>query len=316
VAANTEARRQRRRRSEVKGFAARTLALPLFLLIFSLRNAAAEEQLPKAVSPVSIQASSIPQVLASHVHAIFQARCTECHGADLARPKGKFGYVLDLARVAANPKMVVPGVPAQSELYQTVLHDEMPPPKSKRPPLTVAEKEIVKSWIGAGAPATLPDENSTMTAPPLTLRRRVLRDLGQFHPPSTHFPIALLIVALPAEFLWNLTRKDSWKTTVRFCVTLGAVTAVITATLGWCDAPFSTYAGASASVLLWHRWFGTGTAIWAVLAAALLEFSNRRGNPQRLSCYFRLTLVIGAVLVSVAGYLGASLIYGLNHFSW
>jgi uncharacterized membrane protein len=98
-------------------------------------------------------------------------------------------------------------------------------------------------------------------------------------------------------------------------VTLGAVTAVITAILGWCDAPFSTYAGASASVLSWHRWFGTGTAVWAALAATLGEFSSRRDNP-RLTGYFRLTLVIGAILVSIAGYLGASLIYGLNHFSW
>ena len=299
----------------MRGLAARALALPLVLLTFSLRDAGAEEQSPKAVSPVSIQAWSTPQVLAGHVHVILQARCTQCHGADLLRPKGKFGYVLDLARVAANPKMIVPGNPAKSELYQMVTHNEMPPPKANLPPLTTEEKDIVRSWIEAGAPASLPDENSTTTAP-LTLGRRILRDIGQFHPSSTHFPIALLIVALPAEFLWKLTRQNFWKATVRFCVTLGAVAAVITATLGWCDAPFSTYAGASASVLLWHRWFGTGTAIWAILAASLSEFSNQRGNPHRLSCCFRLTLVIGAVLVSVAGYLGASLFYGLNHFSW
>lgn len=291
------------------------LALPLFFLTLGLGNAEAEEQIPGASSTVSIQAASTPQVLASHVHAIFQARCVECHGADLLRPKGKFGYVLDLARVAANPKMVVPGMPAQSELYQTVFHDEMPPPKSNRPPLTSEEKEIVKSWIEVGAPAPLPDKSPTVV-PPLTLGRRIVRDLGQFHPPSAHFPIALLIVALPAEFLWQLTRKDNWKATVRFCVTLGALAAVITATLGWCDAPFSSYGGASASVLLWHRWFGTATAVWAVWVAALAEFSNRRGNPPRLCCWFRLTLVLGVVLVSVAGYLGASLIYGLNHFSW
>ena len=297
------------------GLAAKALALPLFFLAFSMRDAGAEEQPPEAVSPESIQASSTPQVLAGHVHAIFQARCTECHGADLLRPKGKFGYVLDLARVAANPKMIVAGMPAQSELYQMVLHNEMPPPKSKRPPLTRGEKDIVKSWIEAGAPANLPEENTT-TAPPLTLSRRILRDIGQFHPPSTHFPIALLIVALPAEFLWILVRKDSWKATARFCVMLGAVAAMITAILGWCDAPFSTYAGVSASVLRWHRWFGTATAVWAVLVAMLSESSNRRENPHRLCCCFHLTLVIGAILVSIAGYLGASLIYGLNHFSW
>jgi uncharacterized membrane protein len=299
----------------VTGFAARTLALFLFFLALGTWDTKAEEPSLKGASTTSIQATSTPQVLASHVYAIFQARCAECHGADLLRPKGKFGYILDLARLAANPKMIVPGMPTQSELYETVFHNEMPPPKSNRPPVTSEEKEIIKSWIVAGAPAPLPTQNTTI-APPLTLGRRILRDIGQFHPPSAHFPIALLIVALPAEFLWQLTRKDNWKATVRFCVTLGALAAVITATLGWCDAPFSSYAGASASVLSWHRWFGTATAVWAVLVATLAAFSNRRGNPPHLCRWFRLTLVLGVVLVSVAGYLGASLIYGLNHFSW
>jgi uncharacterized membrane protein len=293
----------------VRGLAAKALALPLILLAFVMRDAGAEEP-----SPQTVATSPIP-ALTSQVHAIFQARCTQCHGADLARPKAKFGYVLDLARVAANPRMVAPGNPAKSELYQTVFHNEMPPAKENLPPLTVEEKEIVKAWIEVGAPPG-PPVVSPPDHPPLTVGQRFIRALGQFHPPSTHFPIALLLVALPAEFLWKLTGKDSWKATVRFCVTLGAVAAVTTATLGWCDAPFTTYTGTSASVLLWHRWFGTGTAIWAVLVATLSEFSNRRGNPHRLCRCFRLTLVIGAVLVSVAGYLGASLIYGLNHFSW
>ncbi len=276
------------------------MGLSLVLLVGNVRAASAHES---------------SQMLGDRVHAILQAHCVDCHGADLERPKGKFGYILDLARVAANPKMIVPGDPAKSELYQTVFHNEMPPPESKRPPLTPQEKEVIKTWIEYGALPGSPDTNSP-NRQPLTLPRRILRDVGQFHPPSAHFPIALLLVAVPAELMWMMTRNDSWKAITRFCVTLGAATAVITAILGWCDAPFSTYAGASASVLLWHRWIGTATAIWAVLAATFLEFSNRRGNPPRLSRYFRLTLVTGAALVSVAGYLGASLIYGLNHFSW
>ena len=253
--------------------------------------------------------------LATQVHTIFQAKCIECHGPDLARPKGKFGYVLDLARVAANPKMIVPGKPLQSELYQMVSRNEMPDPKGSARPLTPAEKDILKSWIEAGAPADVSPE-SVSAARPLTLGRRIVRDLGQFHPASTHFPIALLIVALPAELMWMLTRKDSWKDTVRFCVMLGAAGAVVAATLGWCDAAFSQYGGASAQILTWHRWFGTATAVWAVLTAALSELARRTRNPDRWRSRFRLTLLIGAVLVSVAGYLGASLLYGLHHFIW
>ena len=256
-----------------------------------------------------------PPSLATQVHAIFQVKCVECHASDLPRPKGKFGYVLDLARVAANPKMIAPGKPAQSELCQMLVHDEMPDPKGHSPPLTRTEKDIVKCWIEAGAPANVSQINPN-AAPRLTLRQRIIRCLGQFHPLTTHFPIALLIVALPAELMWMLTHKDSWKETVRFCVMLGATAAVVAATLGWCDAAFSNFRGTSAQILGWHRWFGTATAVWAVLVAALLQFADRSGSPLRVRGYFRLTLVIGVILVSVAGYVGASLFYGLRHFTW
>lgn len=259
------------------------------------------------LAPLAHGAEDQPPSLATQVHAIFQAKCVECHAPDLAKPKGKFGYVLDLARVAANPKMIVPGKPMQSELYQMVLHNEMPDPKGSSPPLTIAEKDTVKSWIEAGAPAdTSP---ASPPPPPLTFGQRVLRDLGQFHPPSTHFPIALLIAALPAELMFLLTKKDSWKETVRFCVLLGAASAVVTASLGWCEAAVSHFSGMSANVLTWHRWWGTATAVWAVFVAALAQRSHSRS-------LFRLTLLIGIIFVSIAGYLGASLIYGLNHFTW
>jgi uncharacterized membrane protein/mono/diheme cytochrome c family protein len=273
------------------------------------------------IGPSSSAEGQLPS-LATQVHAIFQAKCVECHAADLAHPKGKFGYVLDLPRVVANPKMIVPGNPAKSELYQMVWDNEMPDPKGDSPPLTAEEKAIVKAWIETGASITLGTGTADVSTagsnavPPLTLSRRILRDTGQFHPPSTHFPIALLIVALPAELMWTLTRKDSWKATVRFCVTLGAAAAVFTATLGWCDAAVSHYRGSTAEILAWHRWLGTATAVWAVLTAMLSEFANRRGNPDRLCLFVRLTLLLGIVLVSAAGYLGASLIYGLHHFTW
>jgi uncharacterized membrane protein/mono/diheme cytochrome c family protein len=296
----------------VSRIAGKALILPLILLAVSAQGV--NKELPNALSLAS-QPAFNSQALAGQVHAIFAMKCVECHGADIERPKGKFGYVLDLARVAGNPKMIVPGKPAQSELYQLVLHNEMPNPKGGIPPLTPAQKDIVKQWIEAGAPADVSDGNAPATKP-LTLGRRVIRDIGQFHPPSSHFPIALLIVALPAEVMWALTRKPSWKATVRFCVMLGAAGAVITATLGWCDAASLSFTGTSALVLEWHRWFGTATAVWAVLTAGLSELAHRRGNSRGLRYGFRLTLLTGIVLVNVAGYLGASLIYGLNHYTW
>ena len=116
--------------------------------------------------------------------------------------------------------------------------------------------------------------------------------------------------------MWALTRRDSWKETVRYCVVLGAACAVITASLGWCEGAVSHYGKASAQILGWHRWLGTATAVWAVFVAMLSQYSHETASPARGRSAFRLSLLVGIFLVSVAGYLGASLIYGLNHFTW
>jgi uncharacterized membrane protein/mono/diheme cytochrome c family protein len=273
--ANAAARR-RRRVNEVSRLTGWTLALLLAL------SAHADE-------------------LANQVRTIFQAKCVECHGADLARPKGKFGYVLDLGRVAGNPKLIVPGDPAHSELYQMVLHNEMPGKGATAPPLTTEEKEIVKRWVEAGAPAGAAESQPA----PLKFWQRLIRAMGQFHPATTHFPIALLFAALPAELLWRRTRKPEWKTVARFCVTLGAAGAVVSAFLGWCAAAFSHFT--AVNMLSWHRWLGTATAVWALVTAWL---SRREGRA------FFVSLGLGIALVTVTGYFGASLIYGLNHFVW
>lgn len=97
---------------------------------------------------------SAPRVLnpADEARATFKAKCAGCHGPDLAKPRGRFGYVLDLGKIAANPEMVVPGRPEESELWALVEHDEMPPEDSPQGPLTPAQKETIRNWIAAGAP--------------------------------------------------------------------------------------------------------------------------------------------------------------------
>src|SRR5690348_2508696 len=108
--------------------------------------------------PGPVSASEGQQDFASETRIIFAAKCAGCHGADLAKPKGRFGYVLDLARVAANPEMVVPAFPDESEMWDLVRLGEMPPEDSPTGPLSQEEKEVIRSWIAAGAPAIPPAE--------------------------------------------------------------------------------------------------------------------------------------------------------------
>ena len=98
---------------------------------------------------------------------------------------------------------------------------------------------------------------------------------------------------------------------MRACVWVGGVGAVVTAILGW------LFAGPRIVddewVMTAHRWLGTGTAVWAVLTIYLCERTYRDALSRRT---FRLALFGGTALVSATGFLGGSLIYGIDHYTW
>lgn len=189
-------------------------ALTLFLQVFPLR--ALSETPP--TSPEEAQ-----QATAAVFH-LFESKCNDCHGAHLEKPKGKFGYIMDLKRIAENEDMISPGDPAKSEFFRLVNEDEMPGEKSDVPPATTAEKLALRRWIQIGAPSELPKdleekrvqllekrkEEPTAAAvatdpkapPPETSKAprsfisKLLSWVGRFHAASTHFPVGLLSVAM------------------------------------------------------------------------------------------------------------------------
>jgi len=261
---------------------------------------------------------------AAKVRDIFEAKCLDCHGPELPRPKGKFGYVLDLKRIADNPDYVERGKPDKSELYKLVFNDEMPGEDANVPPLTKDEKEIVRRWIESGAPdapQASADHTVATVAPAVDSRaprpfwKKAMEWIGRFHPVSTHFPVALMLVAVVAEGLAWWTRRESWLQTVRFLVVLGAMGSVATGVLGWINAYFSSYSKEPGALLWWHRWLGTGTSVWTIVCAVLIVMHEcQEGSKERQR--FRGALLLGATLVGISGFLGSALIYGLEHYAW
>jgi mono/diheme cytochrome c family protein len=192
---------------------------------------------------VRAQAPAAERDLGAEARGVFARKCAGCHGPDLPKPQGRFGYVLDLRRVAGNPEMVVPGRPDESELWVLVSHDDMPPADSPRGPLTAAEKESVRAWDAAGAPdaPAAPDARQSADVPPspnpelatLSSRDRVVRFLGKFHLLLLHFPLALMIAAGVADFAaWRRGSREA-SPVVGFCLTFAAVVVVPTVVLGW-----------------------------------------------------------------------------------
>src|ERR1700733_4136025 len=91
-----------------------------------------------------------PVDLPARVRSIFVAKCSECHGRGLSRPKAAL-YLHELGPLAANPEWVVPHEPEKSYLWTLIRDDDMPAKGAKAGPLNAHEKEIVRAWIAAGA---------------------------------------------------------------------------------------------------------------------------------------------------------------------
>ena len=138
--------------------------------------------------------------------------------------------------------------------------------------------------------------------------------IGRLHPMVVHFPIALLLAAALAEFLSVRKRSAEFAFAARFCLWTGALGAIVAASLGWADAlgVEESYSGFPLELLGYHRWAGTLTALVATLALWACERANRRDDAKWRRLH-RGGLGLAVLLVTVAGHLGASLIFGWDY---
>lgn len=95
--------------------------------------------------------------IAKEVKSIFKNKCAKCHGPEGVRttkkPNGDFEYVLDLKKLGSTPEMIIRGDPNESKLFQMVDDELMPSAEDGEDPLPADEKELIRRWILAGAPA-------------------------------------------------------------------------------------------------------------------------------------------------------------------
>jgi len=258
--------------------------------------------------------------LGTEVRRIFAAKCAACHGAELAKPKGRFGYVLDLKRVASNPEMVVPARPDESELWVLIGRNEMPPSDSPHGPLSAAEKETVRAWIAAGSPDARapsaidadPRDGPASPAPGVPTTDRAIRWFGKFHLLALHFPIALVIAAGIGEFVsaWRGSRVPA--PAVSFCLLLAAAAAVPTVALGWLHAAAGNGIGSSL-LLAAHRWVGTIAGAWVLGTAWGAVRDARSGQRSR---GVRVALAVGIVLIVATAHFGGRMAHGGDFFDW
>src|SRR5439155_13704009 len=91
---------------------------------------------------------------------------------------------------------------------------------------------------------------------------RVVNWIGRFHPPTTNFPIGVLVAAAIAEFLFMVSKRGLFDDAARFCVVFAVIGAIAAGILGWCFGGFRL--SDSDNLLMIHRWLGTGTVVWLI----------------------------------------------------
>jgi tRNA A-37 threonylcarbamoyl transferase component Bud32/mono/diheme cytochrome c family protein len=98
--------------------------------------------------------SAVPSARAIEVKEIFKAKCYDCHRGRNAA-KGKGILILNHDLLVAKRKVIVPGKPESSPLFQRLRNPDpkkvMPPPPET--PLSEEQIEKIRLWIAEGAPS-------------------------------------------------------------------------------------------------------------------------------------------------------------------
>ena len=137
----------------------------------------------------------------------------------------------------------------------------------------------------------------------------ILEFFGNLHPVVVHFPIALVIVAAGAEICGVFRCGHRRYSMTIVCVIVATFFSVFAAWAGWLNAIGDARSGTAERVLLFHRWIGIAMASVITITLIVTLIDMARPRYWLLACS-RATLLLAALLVMVAGYLGGELVYG------
>ncbi len=144
---------------------------------------------------------------------------------------------------------------------------------------------------------------------------RLFQFAGKLHPMIVHIPIALTLAAGLAEVLVWLTRNHHFQNVARFNVIVAALGGMA-ATLAGIAAGMSTeYPESFLHSFSMHRSLAVGVTVALVLAAVMSEIHHRTGKSLFRTSY-RIILMHCVALMSLCGWFGGHLVYGLEHYKW
>ena len=135
--------------------------------------------------------------------------------------------------------------------------------------------------------------------------------LGRLHPLAVHFPVSLVVLAAVLEIFTIKNFHSRLRPGINLLVWVGAITAVISAILGWLLSQEGDYGDDGISL---HQWSGFAAAFVCLVTLGLL-YRLQRSNRARNVKIYRGVLFFTAISISVAGHFGASLTHGSDYLT-
>jgi uncharacterized membrane protein len=148
---------------------------------------------------------------------------------------------------------------------------------------------------------------------PKTFGERVVSWLGRLHTMVVHFPIAMIIGAFGVEVFGLARRSRDYQHVAYVMLIVGAIGAIVAAFLGWFAGGF--YMTDRNTILMTHRWLGTGIAGFSLILVFMGAASRR--TPDRSRTLLLVLLGLAVMAISIQGFLGGTFMHGgLRHLAF
>ncbi len=122
---------------------------------------------------------------------------------------------------------------------------------------------------------------------------------GRFHPLILHLPIGILVYAY-LQWVYDAWKKKTQPTDLNFALTIGCISAILSAISGWLLAEQGGY---DQELLAWHKYLGIATGLGTIF---LLFIYNLKSS----NLIFGLIFTGFMGLLSATGHYGGSLTHG------